>query len=139
MRKILVLAYSTILLAGCDCTPDPPPAVVEDLLVQIMTEGEWSITNFTQNSTVHTPEYGGWRFKFYDNKTVEAKFNTSVVYTGTWDGNANSMTFTANFPGAATPVDRIIGTWNVSASGSRIVDATMTVGTTVKVMKLYRE
>ena len=43
------------------------------------------------------------------------------------------------FTGAALPVTRIIGTWNVTASGSRVVDGTMTVGTTVKVMKLYRE
>lgn len=138
MRKLIFISYSLLLIAGCDCKK-PPPAIVEDLLVQIMTEGEWSITNFVQSSTNYTPEYAGWRFKFYSNKTVDAKLNGTLTYTGTWDGSSSSMTFTASLPGAATPIDRIIGTWNVTASGSRVVDATMTVGAVVKLMKLYRE
>ena len=144
MRKISILAFSIpfsiLLITGCDCNKPPLP-VVEDALVQIMTDGEWSITNFSEGTSSYTQEYAGWRFKFYSTptKTVDAKLNGSLVYTGTWDGSVNTMTFTANFPAATTPVNRIIGTWNVSATGSRVVDATMTVGSVVKVMKLYRE
>lgn len=139
MRKVLVLAYSAILLSGCDCKPTIPPKAAEDFLVTIMIDGEWSITNFTESATNYTQDYAGWRFKFYENKTVEAKLNTTPTYMGTWDGSTSSMTFSANFPGAAIPVSRIIGTWSVTATGSRVVEGTMTVGGITKVMKLYRE
>lgn len=138
MRKLTVGFYSLFLLVGCDCNK-PPTIIPEDLLVKVLTEGEWSITNFTMNSTNYTQDYAGWRVKFHSNKTADAKFNAAVVYTGTWDGSQSTMTFTCNFPGATLPISRVIGTWNVIPSGSRIVDGTQTVGTDVKTMKLYRE
>src|ERR1700733_11043038 len=69
----------------------------EDLVLQAMTDGQWAITNFKDNGTNISADFSAYRFKYYSNKTVDAINNGTVEATGTWDGNATTMTTSANF------------------------------------------
>jgi len=101
-----------------------------------MTDGQWAITSFTLNGTNITSDFNGYKFQYYSNKTVDAIKNGSVEKTGTWDGNANAMTTSANFPSATNPLLMINGSWNIINSSWTYVTATQTVGTDVKTMRL---
>jgi hypothetical protein len=138
MKRIAILiCFISLISAGCnDKIPDVIP---EDLLVKVLTDGHWSVTDYKLNGVDKTADFAGWRFKYYDNTVVEASFNTVVMSTGTWEGSQATMKFSANFPGATAPVTLVNGTWTVDQPGTRVVVASQTVGTDTKVMKLYRE
>lgn len=138
MKKIAaVILISTLM--GASCKKKIVEDVQKDLIIQILTDGHWSITLLTVNTTNYTPDFAGYRFKFYENKNVDATFNTVLVQTGTWDASAATMTTSSNFVGATHPLTLINGSWNIDASSSRIVEATQTIGTDVKKLKMYRE
>lgn len=101
-----------------------------------MTDGQWAITSFTLNGTNITSDFTGYKFQYHSNKTVDAIKNGSVEKTGTWDGNASTMTTSANFPSAANPLLHINGNWNITNNSWTYVVATQTVGTDVKNMRL---
>lgn len=111
-------------------------AIYEDLVIKAMTDGQWTITSFTLNGTNITSEFNGFKFQYYSNKTVDAILNGTVEKTGTWDGNATNMTTSANFPGAVNPLLRINGNWNIINNSWTYVNASQTVGTEVKTMRL---
>ena len=101
-----------------------------------MTNGQWSITNFTLNGTNITSDFAGYKFQYYSNKTVDAIKNGTVEKTGNWDGNASTMTTSANFPSAFNPLRLIYGTWSITNNSWTYVVATQTVGSDVKNMRL---
>ena len=138
MKKIAIaLSFITIFSVACG---DKVPAVIpEDLLVKVLTDGEWSVTDYKLNGVDRTPEFAGWRFKYYNTNVIEAKLNGTVNNTGTWQGNQSDMNFSASFQGATDPVTLVNGTWHIDQPGTRIVVASQTVGTESRVMKLYRE
>ena len=138
MKKI-ALALSFIALISASCGDEIPAVIPEDLLVKVLTDGEWSVTDFKVNGTDHTQEFAGWRFKYYNNNVVDAKLNGTVNNSGSWTGSQSDMNFSATFPGAAAPVTLVNGTWHVDQPGTRIVVASQTVGSENRVMKLYRE
>ncbi len=136
--KNIIIAIGSIVLMSASCKPEIP-VVPEDLLVQLLTDGEWSVTEYKLNGVDKTPEFAGWRVKFYSGKTADAKFNTVVMTSGTWDASQSAQTFNINFPTAGAPMNQSNGTWHVDQPGTRIVVSSQISGTDVKTMKLYRE
>ncbi|MEI2739896.1 MAG: hypothetical protein V9F01_14075 [Chitinophagaceae bacterium] len=138
MRKIAT-CFLMVVLVSCGKNGDDTTPVQEDLVVKAMTDGQWAITIFTLNGNNITPDFYGYRFKYYSNKTVDAKFNGNVVNTGTWDGSASTMTTSANFPGAVYPLTLINGSWRIDRSSWTYVEASQTIGSDTKTMKLVKE
>lgn len=138
MKKLLIFLLASTLL-GANCKKPVITPAQQDLLIQIMTDGLWSVTLLTVNSTDYTADFAGYRFKFYENKSVDATFNGNFVKTGTWDASTSTQTTSSNFVGATHPLNLVNGTWSITRSGSRFVEATQTVGTDVKSLKMYRE
>jgi hypothetical protein len=136
MKRILAVCLLTVLLTGCKKTIEQ---VQEDLVIKAMTDGQWKITNFTLNSNNITADFTNYRFKYYGNKTVDAINSGSVEKTGTWDGNANTMTTSANFASPAFPLSLINGNWQITRNSWTYVEATQTVGTDTKTMRLDKE
>ena len=62
--------------------------------------------------------------------------NGTVEKTGTWDGNASTMTTSANFTGATYPLDLINGNWNITKNSWTYVEATQNIGVNTKFMRL---
>jgi hypothetical protein len=136
MKKIFGLLLFLPLIFGCKKTVDE---VAQDLVVQAMTNGQWIITRFTQNSTDITSNFTGYKFQYYSNKTVDAIKNGVKERTGNWDGNATNMTTWADFPAAPSPISLINGTWNITKNSWTYVEATQTNGMEVKTLRLDKQ
>lgn len=73
--------------------------------------GRWYVSEYKVNTTDVTTEFAGYEFQFYGNSTVDAINGTSTI-SGTWSGDANSLTITANFAtSVGLPLTRLNGVW----------------------------
>ncbi|HYM95241.1 MAG TPA: hypothetical protein VET23_13960, partial [Chitinophagaceae bacterium] len=110
MKKILTITILVFCLAGCKKAVQQ---VLQDAVIKAMTDGQWAITNFTQNGTDITTDFSGYKFQYYSNKTVDAIKNGMVEKTGSWDGSTTTMTTSADFPNATAPLSLINGSWHI--------------------------
>jgi hypothetical protein len=136
MKKIFAIVIFASLLTGCKKTIE---AIQEDLVIKAMTDGQWSVTSFTLNGTNITPDFATYKFKYYSNKTVDAINSGSVEKTGTWDGNASTMTTSANFTTPVYPLILINGNWQITRNSWTYVEATQTSGSDTKTMRLDKQ
>ena len=136
MKKLYTLFLLVIVFGSCKKTTEK---IGEDLVIKAMTEGQWTITKFTQNSTDITTSFSGYKFQYHSNKTVDAILNGTTERTGSWDGNATAMTTSANFPGAPSPISLINGTWNITKNSWTYVEATQINGAETKTMRLDKQ
>jgi hypothetical protein len=136
MKRLIAIASLFILFAGCKKTIEN---IQEDLVIKAMTDGQWVITNFTLNGTNITSDFAGYRFKYYSNKTVDAISNGITERTGNWDGDAATMTTSASFNGANYPLVLINGSWHITRNSWTYVEATQTVGSDTKIMRLDKQ
>ncbi len=113
--------------------------IQEDLVIKAMTDGQWKITNFVYNGNNITSDFDTYRFKYYSNKTVDAINNGTVEKTGNWDGNSSNMTTWANFTGAVHPLVLINGNWQITRNSWTYVEASQTVGSDTKIMRLDKQ
>lgn len=132
-KSILIFFVAVSLITGCKKAIQQTQ---EDLVLKAMTDGQWGITSFTQNGTNITADFATYQFKYYSNKTVDAINNGVVEKTGTWDGNASTMTTSANFTNAAYPLILINGNWHIDRNSWTYVEASQTNGTDTKTMRL---
>ena len=107
--------------------------------MQIMTDGQWKITSFVHNSSNITADFENYKFKYYEDKTVDAIKNGTVETTGDWDGDINTMTTWAQFNGVPAPLILINGSWHIDDSGLTYVVATQTTISDTKVMRLDKQ
>jgi hypothetical protein len=135
MKRLLPLITFFVFTLSCKKAKEN---IYQDLVIKAMTDGQWSITSFSLNGTNITSDFNGYKFQYYSNKTVDAIKNGIVEKTGTWDGNASTMTTSANFPSAANPLLLINGNWNITNNSWTYVVATQTVGSDVKNMRLEK-
>lgn len=134
MKTFFTLFFLLVLFSGCKKAIEK---VQEDLVIKAMVDGQWKISNFTQNGNDITSSFATYKFQYYKNKTVDAINNGTVEKTGTWDGNASTMTTSANFAGVVSPpLGLINGIWQINNSGWTYVEATQIVGTETKTMRL---
>lgn len=133
MKKITIYFFLIFLLAGCKKAVEN---IQEDLVIKAMTDGQWKITSFTQNGANITADFALYHFKYYSNKTVDAIKNSTVEKTGTWDGDASSMTTWANFTSPPYPLNLINGSWHIDRNNWTYVEATQVNGSETKTMRL---
>lgn len=133
MKRSILVCFTIFLFASCKKTVDN---IKTDLVIQAMTDGEWTLTKFTMNGVDISTDFTGYKFKYYSNKTVDAIKNGIVEKTGTWDGNASTMTTWANFTGASYPLNLINGSWHIDRNSWIYVESSQTIGTDSKTMRL---
>ena len=136
MKNFIAYVFIAILLAGCKKSIEN---IQEDLVLKAMTDGQWAITNFVHNGVNITSDFSSYRFKYYSNKTVDAINNGVVEKTGTWDGDANTMTTSANFSSATYPLSLINGSWHIDNNSWTYVAASQNAGTETKTMRLDKQ
>jgi hypothetical protein len=136
MKKILALFILVMAISGCKKIFEQ---IAQDAIIQAMTSGQWVITSFTRNGTNVTSSFTGYKFQYYSNKTVDAIKNGTVEKTGTWDGNANTMTTWANFPNVPEPLSLINGNWKIDNNSWTFVVASQNNGTEAKTMRLEKQ
>lgn len=136
MKKVILIFSVALLLAGCKKTVEK---IVGDAIIQAMTNGQWVVTSFTQNGTDITSSFSAYKFKYYSNKTVDAIKNGSVEMTGNWDGDATTMTTSANFAAATNPLSLVNGTWHITNNSWTYIAVTQTNGSETKTMRLDKQ
>lgn len=135
MKQFLLIAAFAFLATGCKKTIQK---IQQDMVIKAMTDGQWVITSFTKNGTDITADFTGYKFQYYSNKTVDAIKDGTVEKTGTWDGDASTMTTWANFTNASAALTLINGSWKINNNSWTFVVATQT-GTDTKVMRLDKQ
>lgn len=133
MKRLYVIIGILILLTGCQKTKEN---IAEDLVIKAMTDGQWKVSNFVNNGTNITADFTNYKFQYYANRTVDAINNGTVEKTGTWNGDATNMTTYANFVSPAYPLNLINGTWHIDRNSWTYVEATQTIGSETKTMRL---
>lgn len=136
MKKLFLILFAAVCITGCKKTKED---IQMDLVVMAMTDGQWAITSFTQNGNNITADFSAYKFKYYSNKTVDAIKNGTKEITGNWDGNASAMTTSASFTGASYPINLINGSWHIDRNSWTYVEASQTVGTETKTMRLDKQ
>ncbi len=137
MKKYLpcFLVASLFFFPGCKKAIEK---IKQDAVVQAMTDGQWKITSFTRDGVDITTDFSTYKFKYYSNKTVDAINNGAVEKTGTWDGDASTMTTSANFTNATEPLSLINGNWHIDDNSWTFVVASQVTGTGTKTMRLVK-
>ena len=136
MKKLIPFIAILILFTGCKKKIED---IQQDLVVKAMTDGQWVITKFTQNSNDITTTFASYKFKYYSNKTVDAIKNGILEKTGNWDGNATNLTTWADFPNATSPLSLINGTWHIDNNSWTFVIASQISGSESKTMRLDKQ
>jgi competence protein ComGC len=136
LAATILLLVSLASLTGCKKFVEKKK---EDALVKAMVDGQWAITSFVHNGNNITPDFTGYKFQYYEDKTVDAIKDGSVETTGDWDGDVNTMTTWASFTGVSTPLSHINGSWHIDDSGWTYVVATQATTSDTKVMRLDKQ
>src|SRR5258706_14372132 len=133
MKQLIFIAVSLILLTGCKKAIEKK---AEDAILKAMTDGQWAVTSFTTNGTDITSDFSAYKFQYFDNYTVNAIKTGVVEKTGTWQGDVNTMSISADFPNALNPLLLLNGTWHITDNSWTYVRATMSVGSEVRTLRL---
>jgi len=133
MKKLFPALLIIIVFSGCKKSIENAQ---EDLIIKAMTDGQWAVSSFTQNGSDITTNFSGYKFQYFSNKTVDAIKNGSVEKTGTWNGEASTMTTWANFTNATAPLSLINGAWHIDNNSWTFVVATQSAGSETKTMRL---
>ncbi|MGZ8516448.1 MAG: hypothetical protein ACXWWD_03815 [Chitinophagaceae bacterium] len=133
MKNFLVLVLIAFCFASCKKAIE---SVQEDLIVKAMTDGQWRVTKFTRDGVDVTTGFDSYKFQFQSNKTVDAINNGTTETTGTWNGNATDRTIASNFTSANATVSLLNGTWSITRNSWTFVEATQTVNTEVRTLRL---
>jgi hypothetical protein len=136
-QRLFVLAIG-LSIAFCGCKKAVEQAQ-QNAIEQAMTTGQWVVTQFMQNSTDITFQFSGYSFKYNTDQTVNAIRNNSVETSGTWNADTDNFTITANFPSANQPLPLLNGVWHINNTTWTTVDASMTIGSETRTLKLAKQ
>jgi hypothetical protein len=134
--KIIPILCLLFLFTGCEKAIEKKQ---EDLIIKAMTDGQWVVTSFVQNGNDITPGFSGYKFQYYSNKTVDAIKNGTIEKTGTWDGEASTMTTWANFATATPPLSLVNGSWHIDNNSWTFVEATQATAGETRTMRLDKQ
>jgi hypothetical protein len=99
-----------LIFIGSSCSKEKSSEIKENLILSYMTAGTWTLDFFTSSNVSVLPEYAGYTFQFNKNGTVNA-FKGNENITGTWYGNQNDVSVTAEFPPGSGPLLRLNAKW----------------------------
>jgi exonuclease III len=136
MKQSVMIILCSLLLFQCKKAIE---AKAQNAIMEAMTDGLWVVTSFTSNGTDITSDFASYKFQYFNNYTVNAIKNGTVEETGTWMGDINTMTISANFSSAGDPILLLNGTWTVTDNSWTYVKATMTVGNEVRTLRLDKQ
>jgi DNA-binding transcriptional regulator of glucitol operon len=110
MKPVLIALLAVSALTGCKKIIEKQK---ENLVLSIITDGQWTITRFVQAQDTITSQFSGFTFQFNRDYSVEAIRNSLVEEKGTWQGDTETMNITANFSGSNETLKKINGVWHI--------------------------
>lgn len=110
----------------------------EQMAMEIITNGEWYVEQYLEDSTNITSDFLHYEFRFNENRTVTGSRGTEVQ-AGTWQENISTISITAEFPTAPDPVKKLNGTWKIKDSAEDFVKAEMSTATGKNYLRLRKK
>jgi hypothetical protein len=122
-RKLLtpLLTFSLLFLFGCK---EEVQKAKEDLVVDLIVNNLWVVTNFTEGANNITTSFAPYDFKFNRDESVLGRKAGASDAVGTWKGSAENMTITSSFPTGPAPLDKLTGVWNITKTTLTTVKST---------------
>ncbi len=136
MKKFFIIILFLFALTSCKKAIQKHE---ENLIIKAMTDGQWAITSFTTNNADITTDFAAYKFQYLNDNTVEAIKNGSIEKTGTWQGDINAMSISANFSNVSNPLLLLNGTWLITDNSWTFVKATTTINNEVKTLRLDKQ
>jgi hypothetical protein len=110
----------------------------ENAILKIMTNGQWAVTNYSENDTNITSIFSGYSFQFVANGTVMGiKGDTTI--NGTWSANVSGHSITSDFPTAGNPLDKLNAIWTITDSYPDSVSANTVINSATNYLSLKKE
>src|ERR1035437_5105150 len=110
----------------------------ENAILKIMTNGQWIVTNYSENDTDITGSFSGYSFQFRTNGTVSGiKGGTSV--NGTWSANISNYSITSDFPTAGAPLDKLNAVCTITDSYTDSVSANANINSAINYLSLKKQ
>ena len=138
MSKTFTLLLMALLVSFTSCKKAIEKKQ-ENAIIKAMTDGQWVITSFVKGGTDITTDFSGYKFQYYSNETVDAIKNGTVEKKGSWKGDVSSMSISAQFDNASSPVVYINGTWHIDNNSWTYVVASMVVGSETRTLRLEKQ
>lgn len=133
--KVSLTLLCFLLFTGCAKTIEQ---IQERKVIDAITNGQWHLTSFIKAGNDITADFAPYRFQFHENNTIEAIKDGNVQNTGSWEADVNARSITSSFPGAATPVSLLNGTWKISNNSWTFVEASQTVNNELMTLRLEK-
>jgi hypothetical protein len=109
-----------------------------DILVSIMTSGEWKVSSMIVGNNDSTALFTGYQYRFNTNNTVDAIKNGSIENTGTWSGDINTRTIIAAFNNPSPSLKLLNATWLITDSSPVFVKAENSSNGITKTLQLVK-
>lgn len=139
MKKLLspsfVLVLIVIAISVAHCSKEE---IQQNLITKAMTDGQWVVQQFTENSQDLSSEFTPFLFQFFENGQVKA-INGTTVITGTWVGDTNARTITSTFPAVNNTLQRLNDTWQIFNNTFTMVEANPTSPSRSAYLKLVKK
>lgn len=111
---IAVLGIFSNFSVGCKHIIDDKKQQAVDTIMAAIVDGTWYVSKYTTQGKDSTILFTGWEFKFNNDKTSVANKTGFSTVSGTWNGNIDDFTFTANFNTTPPPpLEKLAGVWKV--------------------------
>jgi hypothetical protein len=109
-------------------------------VLNIITNGQWYVSQYQQNDSDITAAFSGYLFKFDENGIVTGS-KDGVSQKGLWVTDVGARTVTASFLTAGPPISLLNETWKITDSYTdRVVaHSTDTVNSTSNILQLRKQ
>ncbi len=109
----------------------------KDLLITIMTRGQWHVEEYLEGATPVTDDFNGYNFQFEADGSVIGQKGDSKI-PGTWVGDLTNYSISSSFPSTETPLVKLNGIWKILKTEMDFVEAEMTTGRTKNLLRLRK-
>ncbi|HSC52464.1 MAG TPA: hypothetical protein VLC98_02515 [Phnomibacter sp.] len=137
-RSFIAPLLAVVLLFSSGCKEEIQKAK-EDLVVDLIVNNIWVVTNFTEGSSNITANFSSYDFKFNRDESVYGRKAGSPDAVGTWKGDAAAMTITSSFPLGTEPLTKLTGVWNITKTTMSSVKSTRTEGGVTYFLELQKK
>jgi hypothetical protein len=137
MKKIVPVLLLLIIISFFSCKKAIQQQEQNEAL-NIMTNGQWLVSKYLQDSTDITSTLSAYVFQFKSDGTVTGTYGTITV-TGTWSTDIPSRTITSNFPAGSGAVNELDATWKITDSSTDYVIAYSTINSNTNNLKLVKK
>lgn len=136
MNRFLKILSVFLLLS---CTKTQQQQVETNILIDLITSGQWKVTNYDRGSTDLTTNFSSYSFQFKKDNTVDAINNGTVAQTGSWNGDIATRSVTASFRNTDSTLSLLNGTWLISHSTTTYVIASQSDNGETRQLRLDKQ